>query len=195
MLPFRGTTVIGFLVRSLLKFYPSSKIAVLIPDTPSDDDLNTHIVKDLGMQTIRGSELDVHSRFLKAFNILDNQYCVRLTADNPLIDVKLIKLFEDIFVSNNYDFMSSRVMRECSIISRALPKGLSIDIFSKDALLDSRQHCKSFCDLEHVIPPLYVSAQRSYFPAADWVESNFEFIDVDKNYSIDTYEEYSQLNE
>ena len=66
---------------------------------------------------------NVLSRFYKISKITNANYIVRITADCPLIDWKIIdEMIKNIKI-NNYDYYSNT-------IQRTFPDGLDVEIFS-----------------------------------------------------------------
>jgi len=93
-----------------------------------------------GIDCFRGDEENVLSRFL-AIAKQDKFDCiVRLTADNPIIDISILDdTIEKHFTENN-DYTCTK----------GLPVGMNFEIVSPDALLDIENHEISDSDKEHV---------------------------------------------
>ena len=70
-------------------------------------------------------------------------HAVRLTADCPIIDFKLIDKMLKFYSKTNFDYVSN-------IINPTFPDGLDIEIFSKKCLFNSYKFTKSKFDKEHV---------------------------------------------
>ena len=91
----------------------------------------------------QGSENDVLSRFIEVSKkFMDYNCIVRLTADNPIIDLKILEkvvLFH-LINKNDYSFTDS------------LPIGMNFEIISREALLSLEKKKLTNYEKEHVTP-------------------------------------------
>lgn len=96
---------------------------VLIPKR-SDNNQLEKIIKKLKVKCFRGSHKNVYLRF---FNYLkktnDNEIIIRLTADNPFVDIKFIDYCLKIFKKKKMKYFSSHQN------IKNIPYGLSVEIF------------------------------------------------------------------
>lgn len=117
-----GLAAIEHIVHRLNDVLEKGRIVILIPD--GDAELikfcNHH-----SWQFLEGSEEDVRERFIKAAKKYSAEGIIRLTADNPFIDVEHIELLIEAWCQSKPDLVSFR----------DLPIGLGVEIFSTNALL------------------------------------------------------------
>ena len=102
-------TLIERIIESSLKSKYSTKIYVATSKDRTDDTLVQNI-KDFDVSIYRGSLENVYSRFYEiAINEIENfDSIVRLTADCPLLDTKIIDLtVESHYKNSNYDYSST----------------------------------------------------------------------------------------
>ena len=144
LMPLAGTSVLGFMAMRVKRAELIDKVVIATTDSPADDPLCDEAGK-LGLSVFRGSEDDVLQRFNDAAGHFDADIIIRLTADCPLMDGKLIDRAITGFVSGSYDYFSN-------VIERSFPDGLDIEIFTRDALIQAERDCKDQWGREHVTP-------------------------------------------
>ena len=78
-----------------------------------------------GVECFRGSEEDVLDRYYQAASKYGFQTVVRLTADNPFIDPKLIDLLIISFLVYDNDYNGNKIyFMDCNEVYNTLQKGL-----------------------------------------------------------------------
>ena len=109
------------------------------------DEKFKNICKKHNINFFAGENKNVLKRFIDCAtkNLISN--VVRITADCPLIDYKLIdKCFME-HTKNNYDYTSN-------VLSLSFPDGLDVEIIKTNTLKKSYKLCKSSYNQEHVTP-------------------------------------------
>lgn len=129
----------------------------------STDDSNDVLINFCQQENIllsRGSENDVLSRFIDIILINNYDIVVRLTGDNPLLDInKLDSAIENhIYAKADYTFTSG------------LPLGMNFEIVNGNALLSLRNENLSDSDKEHVT--LFIK-NNSFFKKNQVIFSDF----------------------
>jgi spore coat polysaccharide biosynthesis protein SpsF len=84
-----GMSLLELLIRRMKLCYRLTSIVVATTDRKEDDPI-VDIARNLGVHFYRGSSNDVLSRFLGSIERFPSDVTVRVTADNPLTDPKLI---------------------------------------------------------------------------------------------------------
>ena len=154
LLYFRGTTVIEYLINSLvMRGIQKNSICVTTSLSKLDDVLASYIC-ELGVKVVRGEEENVLKRFQKVISETGFENIVRLTGDNPLIDIDLVSYCVSKHKQSRVALTTTREIKN-ERVTRYVPKGLSIDVINSDSLLsiDSAK-CSTF-EIEHVIPYFY----------------------------------------
>lgn len=125
--PLGGRRVIDWVTRAARAASSLDDVVVAISEAPGDDLLHDHLSQQ-GIRVVRGSEEDVLSRFLR---VLEEEPCaavVRLTADCPLLDPRLIDLVVRTWRGNTeLDYVST-------VTPRSLPRGLDVELIRGDTL-------------------------------------------------------------
>lgn len=84
-----GRTIISIIIESVKECTLVDEIVVATSTLKKDDKIANH-VKKIGILCFRGSEKNVLERYFQCAKKLNADLIVRLTADNPLLDPKLI---------------------------------------------------------------------------------------------------------
>ena len=121
-------------------------IIVAISDNPKDDILKERLQGDYNI--FRGDENDVLRRFygvIEAYGIPDEAMIIRLTADCPLIDWRLIDELIEHFCRIEVDYLSNA-------FPRLYPDGMDAEIFRAKALKIAHQNATTAYEREHTTP-------------------------------------------
>ncbi|MFL2703561.1 MAG: cytidylyltransferase domain-containing protein [Gammaproteobacteria bacterium] len=183
LLYFGGSTVIGYLIKSLIDAGVKKDYICVATSSSELDNLLTDYIESIDIKVIRGDEDNVLKRYQTVADETGFKNIVRLTGDNPLIDIDLISLCIKRHLKGNFALTTTRNIKN-NLIKRYAPKGLSVDVLSSDALLSiDTDKCNNF-EKEHVIPFFF---------------SNFS-VQIVKDYSsnradmsIDTIDDYKRL--
>jgi len=194
MLPLGKTTVIGYLLKNLeLSGFHCSQICVATSDYQENYPLVQH-VKDLGYRCFVGPEHDVLARYQIAAREINVSTIVRLTGDNPFIVPSLVQSCIDIHRSTDSTVTSTRMINPDRTVTRFVPKGSSVDIFEKKALMEiDGDSCSDF-DREHVIPALFRQYQVETVGADELMSYGIDVNEI-KAISIDTQDDYKKACE
>lgn len=109
---------------------------------PSDDHL-AKLVASLGIEVFRGSENDVHSRFIRILEKHMPLYFIRITGDCPLVMPNLIDKMIVKFENESLDYLSNAN-------PPTYPDGLDIEIVSTEKFLEFSKTELSSREKEHV---------------------------------------------
>jgi glutamate-1-semialdehyde aminotransferase/spore coat polysaccharide biosynthesis protein SpsF (cytidylyltransferase family) len=158
-------TILEILIKRLSKSKYISKIIVACSKNKKDREI-LNICKKLGVNYFIGSENDVLERFYKAAKKYKGKNIVRITADCPLLDCKIIDDVISSFFLNKVDYASN-------IHPPTFPDGLDVEVFKFSALKEAYIKTIKFSEREHVTPFIINSKKFKKF--------NFE---NDKDYSF-----------
>jgi spore coat polysaccharide biosynthesis protein SpsF (cytidylyltransferase family) len=135
--------LIDFIIRNALQstYINKKNIFLLTSRNKNNNILISHIKKNYGIKIFKGSEKNVYSRY-KKFNDGKNYKILRLTADNPLIDPKLIDRFVEYFTKSKAEYLTTRAMCHSKNwrVKSDFPKGISLEIFySKKLFINDKK--------------------------------------------------------
>ena len=187
LLPILGDPLIIFLLKKLNIHFDKKNI-IIATSKNIENDILEKVCKKNGYQVFRGDENDVLSRFVLINNSIKSKNIIRLTGDNPMIDINLIKEVLKFHKSNDFDFTSTREVIDKKIV-RYAPKGKSVDVFKSNLLKNLNINSLSDFDKEHVIPFFY----SNHFKYGIYKSNQENNISSIENYSIDTSEDYLRI--
>ena len=155
-----------------------NKIIFSIPDTTKNLDL-LNFLQSNNLNYFCGDEKNVLKRFYDTSNFSNSKIIIRITGDNPLLDVDLIDSMIENLTHNNFDYVTSKD----NII------GTGAEVFTYGALEKTFLNATKDFELEHVTP--YIYSEVNHF--------NLNFIDSKQFFNsyirltIDTIEDFSLL--
>ena len=125
---YKGLSLLEMVILRVMK---AKKLDMIILATSKERDCEplVELADRLGILTVRGSEVDVLSRFVEAIQQYNPDVVVRVCGDNPLIDPGEIDKLVDFFQKNQFDYAANNTP-ECG-----LPDGLGCEIVNTDILL------------------------------------------------------------
>lgn len=121
---------------------------VLATSTSNLDDLLTTVAQDCGIEIFRGSELDVFKRFCGVVKMFDSENYIRITADCPFLSINVINSVINRHETAFSDYTSNTLLR-------TFPKGLDVEIFTKNAFLKLMARTLTNYQKEHVTAGFY----------------------------------------
>jgi spore coat polysaccharide biosynthesis protein SpsF len=178
MLDLGGKTLLERVYDSVSK---SNKIDDIIFATSFEksDDIIDMKLDSLGIKSFRGDLNNVLKRFYDVTKKYNAQNIVRVTADNPLTDGRLIDELITSFESSNSDYTT---FSNCIY-------GLGSEVFTYDSLCLAYQNANTVFDKEHVTP--YIKNNMK----TDNINIEKKYQQSKINLSIDTFGDYLRLQE
>ena len=148
-------TLIEILLKRLSKSKLVDKVVVLIPEEKNENELEK-LIKEKGFEVFRGNKNNVLDRFYKASKKYKSHYIIRITADCPLVDVKIIDKLIKIIIKKKYNYVSNTS-------PATFPDGLDAEIFTTKILHHTWKKAKTKYDKEHVTPFMIRSKSKKKF--------------------------------
>jgi spore coat polysaccharide biosynthesis protein SpsF len=132
----------------------SQKIDLVVVATTSDpsDDQLAKFCQAKGVPCFRGSLFDVLDRYYQAAQYFEANVVVRITADCPLIDPKVVDHTIQEFFKTGSDFATNRLPPPWK---RTYPIGLDTEVCSFAALQRAWKEARQDFEREHVMPYFY----------------------------------------
>ena len=182
-----NSNVLELIIRALQKINSDIRQIIVATTTSSIDDQVINECKKLDVSYFRGDENDVLSRIYSCAKKIKSENIIRITADCPLIDYRLIMEGINLFKKNKYDYVSNT-------IERTYPDGLDFEIFTFKALEISHKKSKHKYFREHVTPYMsgkYPKIGKGNFKIGQLVfKSDFSHI----RWTLDTKDDYKRIN-
>lgn len=153
------------------------EIIIATTDLPNDNLIETWADSN-NISVFRGSEYNVLERYYEAAKKFQIDVIVRITADDPFKDYRLVDEAVRILIDNKLDFV-------CNNNPVSFPEGLDVEVLTFNALEISYNNVISDFDKEHVTQ--YIHKNKDMFKIAN--------IQNDKDLSfyrwtLDTIEDY-----
>jgi spore coat polysaccharide biosynthesis protein SpsF len=123
-----GKPVLLHIFDKLKKLKKEYKVIIITSINKNDDKIE-NFCKENNILYFRGSEDDVLDRYYQAAKLFKLDHIVRLTGDNPLIDIDNLKFLIKEHLSKNADYSSNK-----SEVNSGLPIGIGAEIFKFHAL-------------------------------------------------------------
>ena len=139
-------SIISFLIRRLLKYSKDINLIIAIPN--KDLKIYSHIKKIKDIKIFFGKKNDVLDRYYKCALKYNLDTIVRLTGDNPLIDLDL--MFDGL---KKHIKLKKKFTTNC--IGDTFPNGFEFEILDKSTLKDLWKNSSLKSEKEHVTPLIY----------------------------------------
>ena len=144
MMEAAGKPMIDHLMERL-SYAKLDNLIIAIPDTKTNDMFAEYLYSK-AYKVYRGSEDNVLRRFYEATQTLNpcqNDIIVRITADCPLLDPKIVNQVVTKLKLSFYDYMSN---------TNRYPNGIDVEAMRFWTLKEANKNARSDYDLEHVTP-------------------------------------------
>lgn len=172
-------TLLEHIIFRLEKLKSSINLIIATSDLEKDDVVED-FCKSNNIGCFRGSELNVLERYYLCAKKNNFSHVVRLTGDNPFIDVEELDNLIDLHIKNKSDYSRS---------FSSLPKGVGSEIFTFEALELSYKLGDKENHLEHVNE--YIEENESMFKIFELNVSK-EKNRPDISLTVDTQEDYNK---
>lgn len=147
LLPLGGRTVLGCVVARLRRARRLDSI-VIATSTDLTDLVIAEWARELGVRACRGPLDNVLARYALAAREAGADTVVRITADCPLVDPGVVDAMVEQFAAVPCDYLSNA-------LQRTYPRGLDVEVMTREALLRAAAEATQPHEREHVTPYLY----------------------------------------
>ena len=137
-------TVLDYVIQQIKSSESIEKIIVATTILEQDNVIYDYLCSQK-YEVFRGSSEDVLDRFYQCAKKFSIDTVVRITADNPLIDPKIIDTAITEYKNGKYDLVTNT-------LKRTFPFGTEVEVFSFKILEKSWQNAKKPSEREHVTP-------------------------------------------
>tara|TARA_B100001059_G_C17706443_1_gene513059 strand:+ start:386 stop:1057 length:672 start_codon:yes stop_codon:yes gene_type:complete len=145
-----GNTILEHVYSSAEQVFKKKDIIILTSTEKSDDKINQFCINK-NINVFRGDLQNVATRYYNALQNFNCDYFFRVSADSPLIDSKLFKLFINNLKKNtNLDLVSN-------VVKRTFPKGQSLELINSQTFKKNINKFKAYD--ENFTIPFYKSTK------------------------------------
>lgn len=138
---FKKFRLIDYVISNALssKYLNKKNLYLLTSKKKNNLNLIKYIKNRYKIQIIKGSEKNVFSRYLVLKNEKNFSF-LRLTADNPFVDPKIINKFIEKFFFLKADYLTSRAMTHSNNwnVKSDFPKGISLEMFNSKKFFEKQ---------------------------------------------------------
>lgn len=122
---------------------------IIVATTVSEKDDKIEVwCKENNVHCFRGSEENVLNRYYSASEAFPSDYVVRITADDPFKEPKVIDAVITKLIEEGYDHVTNN-------LPPSFPEGLDCEAFKKSALDRSEKEAETAFEREHVTQYIY----------------------------------------
>ena len=171
---------IAYIIKRLKRIRFKKKIILLTSKNKSDDPIIRYCIRN-NLSFFRGDLKNVYRRYCDAIKKYKISKFVRINADSPLIDPKIIDKGISIFRKKKFDLVTN-----CMI--RTFPKGQSVEIINSKIFLNNFKNIKSNKHKEHIF--LYYYKNKNKFKIYNFKLKKRK---NQLNQSIDTLKDYIKI--
>lgn len=148
-----------------------------------EDDIIEKIVKSIQIEVFRGSELDCLDRYYKAAKKFNGEIILKITADCPLLDPKIVKKIVKYFLVNKkkFDYVSN-------VRPPTFPDGMDVEIFTFESLKKAWKDSDKPIEREHTTT--YIHSKPEIFRIGNIVNKSDQFssfrltVDYEEDFSL-----------
>jgi len=131
-----------------LKYATKIDDIILATTVNEKDDKIEEWCKENNVHCFRGSEENVLNRYYSASEAFPSDYVVRITADDPFKEPKVIDAVITKLIEEGYDHVTNN-------LPPSFPEGLDCEAFKKSALDRSEKEAETTFEREHVTQYIY----------------------------------------
>jgi spore coat polysaccharide biosynthesis protein SpsF len=152
--PIGGRPMFSYQIERLRAAQRVERIVVATTTEPADAAIVDFCAAEQ-VPCVRGSEMDVLSRYALAAAEFDARTVVRVTSDCPLIDPQLVDEAIQAFTgaSGEYHYVSN-------MLRPTWPYGMAVEVFSRELLDVAHREATKPAEREHVTPFIYWRPER-----------------------------------
>jgi len=165
-----------------LSFLSRPAEVVLATSDMKENDSVRDFCRSSGISCFRGSEDNVLERYVCCAEKYGFKHVVRLTGDNPLVDIEEIDRLIGFYLSEGLDYADS---------FQDLPVGMGAEIFSIGSLRESSRLGKEPHHIEHVNEYVRENIKRFKYAA---LSVPIEKSRPDVRLTLDTEEDYKKIS-
>lgn len=142
LLEVMGKTILEYVIERVRESKKLEQVIVATTNKKKDKPISD-LAKKLKVDLYRGSENDVLDRYYQAAKKFQLEHIVRITADCPLIDSKVIDNVVDYYFDSGADYSSNT-------LEETFPDGQDVEVFSLESLKEAWQNAELLSEREHV---------------------------------------------
>ena len=165
-------SMLEIIYKRLKKSKGVDKIIIATTSLDKDNEIEDLCIKNR-IDFYRGSEKNVLKRFYEAAKLFQADTVIRITADCPLVDARLVDEAINLFYDKNVDYLSN-------VNPPTYPDGFDIEIFGINALTKAHENARNEYELEHVTPYITENYQMTKYIMKNSIDLSHIRLTVDQ---------------
>ena len=161
LLKIQGLSIVEIIYKRLCN---SKLLDDIIFAIPSKDNELKNFLLNKNIKVFCGSENNVTQRFFNCAKKFNGKIIVRITADCPFVDSKMLDEMLEVFINSKIDFMSNG-------LKPSFPDGFDIEIFTFNALKKAFYGNKTLREREHVT--FFITNRKNKFKLLNFSKRNY----------------------
>jgi spore coat polysaccharide biosynthesis protein SpsF len=156
----QGLSLLYLLLLRIKKSKYSKNIVIATSSLKRDDKIKKFCIKNK-ISCFRGPEENVLKRIKLTSNLYNFRDIVYLTADNVLIDYRIIDYVIYYYLKNKFDFVTNNGFYNSNL--RTIPYGMDVSVFSKKSFLKMYNLAKKSKEMREHPTMFYYTKGKKYF--------------------------------
>ncbi len=148
----KKNSVLYYVLKQIQASKLIDKIVLATSELEIDDEI-VKVAKKLNMEVYRGSPTDVLDRHYQCAKKYSFDTIVRVTSDNPLNDPQIIDKAIKKIKNGKFDCVTTSLLQ-------TFPKGIHVEVISKNALEKSWKNSSIPYEREYVTPYIYNNSNK-----------------------------------
>ena len=152
MMQIRGLPLLYYVINQVKQSKKLDNFVIATTTLPGDDKIASYS-RSLGLDTFRGSVMDVMDRYYQCAKKFRASIIVRISSDCPLIDPRVIDDCISKFENSQLDYLSNTIRKENGkwiYHLNGFPAGFAVEAYTFDALEKAWKSAKKPSEREHV---------------------------------------------
>lgn len=181
LMPVGGKPMLTHLLESLMQGFKREEICVASSRAPENEPVE-RLCRELGVQIYRGDETNVASRFLEILSRAKPHSFVRLSADSPLLDHRV--------VLKALSMLKGEVDIVTTVSASPYPSGMNVEALRTSVFLENYPNFGTSDHFEHVTKYFYESREKFKIEPLEWRHADSKRY----KFSLDTQEDHTRLD-
>jgi spore coat polysaccharide biosynthesis protein SpsF len=149
---FNNRPSLSYLVDAVLQVFHKTSIFIATSNRSEDDPIYDFCV-DESLKVLRGDCQNVASRYLQIVLSQKPDFFIRLNADSPLLDHRIIKEAVDLYTASTIDLVTT-------VIGKSFPSGMNVEAVNTQTFIREYESFNQNDHFEHVTKYFYENENK-----------------------------------
>jgi spore coat polysaccharide biosynthesis protein SpsF len=186
----QGLSLLYLLLLRIKKSKYSKNIVIATSSFKRDDRIKNFCVKNK-IGCFRGPEENVLKRIKLTTNLYKFRNIVYLTADNVLIDHRIIDYIVHYYLKNKFDFVTNNGFYNSNL--RTIPYGMDVSVFSKKSFLKMYNLAKKSKEMREHPTMFYYTKGKKYFKIKNVIMPKKWHNKINVRLTLDTLKDFKLI--